>query len=237
MFTNKRFFTTKATVSSHQKIFYSGYATMFRDRFNANIYYPKNNMKGHKIRELKHMFTAIKLNGGYLIRLHTSKPFTYITPDITFKNIPYDGLIKHSNEMFYMRDDAFNDYLSVSYQMSGFPKTFQEKDSIKLELKNNLIHGYNHFINSNLYFNEADELISFSPNKGALIAKELGFGSIKANYEVKKNQIMLSSLLGIYPKNLSKIFIDKERIESEHFNSIHQEIQKGLGIEDKIVDN
>lgn len=216
---------------------------IYKDLKNKNIFYkPKDNLLNNKkIFKMRHMFSAIKINSGYLIRFHTSSKETNISSNIKFINIKYNETIRNSNPFFYMEEEIFENYTTVSYDKKDFPQNFREADkkTIIRSLENNLIHGYETFLKDNLAYDENNEIINFGANKKELLIKNINLEEItkEASYQKQQNNIMLSSYLGILPKNLSKIFLINKRIPIEEFSKIHEKIMNKQGVGDELIDN
>jgi hypothetical protein len=128
----QKFWCAQITVKTHPK--------------NPNIYYKiSEDVKNSKI--LKHMCTMIKVNGGFLIRKHTTEKETYISENLTIKNNSGEFLIKNSNPFFYVNSEILEKFAEFSYDVKNFPYNF--KNDIKDELVTNLKNGYIDLMKSN----------------------------------------------------------------------------------------
>ncbi len=235
-----------------QNVFSSGKMTLYKPYKNPSAFksvteYNQNKKSCFKI---SHMFTKIEVNGGSLIRFHTTKAETHLSKDIVIKNISYSNqtIIKNSNPFFYMDNNSINSYTTISYRTWEFPKTFHENDinMVKLELKDNLISGYMGFLRDNKTLPEfknntrRHELITFSANKSEYVIPFLDIISInkEACYNKLPNELLINAGKVTLPYQLSKIYISKERIDISNLSAVTERIlNNSRYLEDEIISN
>jgi hypothetical protein len=135
----------------------SGLVSVKVNKINPNIYY-KINEKEKNAKILKHMATLLKVNGGYLIRKHTTQEKTFLDEGLTIETERGGVLIKHSNPFFYVNGDVFREYMTIEFDMRLFPKNFSlDKEEIGEELAENLRNGLIEFIKESRILSVSDK--------------------------------------------------------------------------------
>lgn len=144
MYENGLVYTPKKKMHSGKNYkFISGLVTVKVNSKNPNIYYKNNEPMTKNIKTLKHMATILKVNGGYLIRKHTSNEKTFLSKNLVIPNNKGGDIILNSNPFFYVNGYTFDNYMKISYEKKLFSKNFIiDIEKTKKELVENLREGF-----------------------------------------------------------------------------------------------